>query len=97
MDRTTTDCCRPDTIALREIRHQKSTELLIRELSFQRLTREIVQDLKTDLGFQSVDIGSLRRVYNDAHLVGLCANHAKRVTVTSEDIELVRRVRGDYA
>ncbi|KAH7415554.1 hypothetical protein KP509_14G051500 [Ceratopteris richardii] len=38
---------RPGTVALREIRkYQKSTELLIRRLPFQRLVREIAQDLK---------------------------------------------------
>ena len=37
-------------MALREIRkYQKSTELLIRKLPFQRLVREIAQDFKTDL------------------------------------------------
>uniref|UniRef100_A0A671S087 Histone H3 n=1 Tax=Sinocyclocheilus anshuiensis TaxID=1608454 RepID=A0A671S087_9TELE len=45
---------RPGTVALREIRrYQKCTELLIRKLPFQRLVREIAQDLKTDLRFQS--------------------------------------------
>ncbi|ROT69000.1 hypothetical protein C7M84_012855 [Penaeus vannamei] len=40
---------RPGTVALREIRrYQKSTELLIRKLPFQRLVREIAQDFKTD-------------------------------------------------
>ena len=35
---------RPGTVALREIRrYQKSTELLIRKLPFQRLVREITQ------------------------------------------------------
>jgi histone H3 len=35
---------RPGTVALREIRrYQKSTELLIRKLPFQRLVREISQ------------------------------------------------------
>ena len=44
---------RPGTLALREIRrYQKSTELLIRKLPFQRLVREIAQDFKTDLRFQ---------------------------------------------
>ncbi|KAF6775580.1 hypothetical protein AHF37_05295 [Paragonimus kellicotti] len=39
---------RPGTVALREIRrYQKSTELLIRKLPFQRLVREIAQDFKT--------------------------------------------------
>jgi histone H3 len=43
---------RPGTVALREIRkYQKSTELLIRKLPFQRLIREIAQDFKTDLRF----------------------------------------------
>jgi histone H3 len=45
---------RPGTVALREIRrYQKSTELLLRKLPFQRLVREIAQDFKTDLRFQS--------------------------------------------
>jgi hypothetical protein len=39
---------RPGTVALREIRkYQKSTELLLRKLPFQRLVREIAQDYKT--------------------------------------------------
>jgi len=49
---------RPGTVALREIRrYQKSTELLIRKLPFQRLVREIAQDFKTDLRFQSAANG----------------------------------------
>merc|ERR1711875_159628 len=48
---------RPGTVALREIRrYQKSTELLLRKLPFQRLVREIAQDFKTDLRFQSRDL-----------------------------------------
>ena len=44
---------RPGTVALREIRkYQKSTELLIRKLPFQRLVREIAQDFK--VGGQAV-------------------------------------------
>lgn len=54
-------CVRPGTVALREIRrYQKSTELLIRKLPFQRLVREIAQDFKTDLRFQSAAIGALQ-------------------------------------
>ena len=41
---------RPGTVALREIRkYQKSPDLLIRKLPFQRLFREIMPGLKTDL------------------------------------------------
>jgi hypothetical protein len=36
----------------------QSTELLIRKLPFQRLVREIAQDFKTDLRFQSSAIGA---------------------------------------
>ena len=38
----------------------QSTELLIRKLPFQRLVREIAQDFKTDLRFQSSAIGELQ-------------------------------------
>lgn len=52
---------RPGTVALREIRrYQKSTELLIRKLPFQRLVREIAQDYKTDLRFQASAIAALQ-------------------------------------
>ncbi|XP_042363755.1 histone H3.3A-like [Plectropomus leopardus] len=92
---------RPGTVALREIRrYQKSTELLIRKLPFQRLVREIAQDFKTDLRFQSAAIGALQEA-SEAYLVGLfedtnlCAIHAKRVTIMPKDIQLARRIRGE--
>ena len=75
---------RPGVMALREIRHyQKSSALLIRKLPFQRLVREIAQDFKTDLRFQSVAILCLQEAA-EAYLVGLfedtnlCAIHARR-------------------
>uniref|UniRef100_A0A8C5FXL0 Histone H3.3 n=1 Tax=Gadus morhua TaxID=8049 RepID=A0A8C5FXL0_GADMO len=96
-------CFRPGTVALREIRrYQKSTELLIRKLPFQRLVREIAQDFKTDLRFQSAAIGALQEA-SEAYLVGLfedtnlCAIHAKRVTIMPKDIQLARRIRGERA
>ena len=94
---------RPGTVALREIRrYQKSTELLIRRLPFQRLVREIAQDYKTDLRFQSSAIAALQEAA-EAYLVGLfedsnlCAIHAKRVTIMPKDIQLARRIRGERA
>ena len=52
---------RPGTVALREIRrYQKSTELLLRKLPFQRLVREIAQDFKSDLRFQSSAVAALQ-------------------------------------
>ncbi|KAJ3130195.1 histone H3.1 [Nowakowskiella sp. JEL0407] len=92
---------KPGTVALREIRrYQKSTELLIRKLPFQRLVREIAQDYKTDLRFQSSAIGALQEAA-EAYLVGLfedtnlAAIHAKRVTIQPKDIQLARRLRGE--
>ena len=92
---------RPGTVALREIRrYQKSTELLIRKLPFQRLVREIAQDFKTDLRFQSSAVSALQEA-SEAYLVGLfedtnlCAIHAKRVTIMPKDIQLARRIRGE--
>ena len=94
---------RPGTVALREIRkYQKSTELLIRKLPFQRLVREIAEDFKTDLRFQSTAILALQEAA-EAYLVGLfedtnlCAIHAKRVTIMPKDIQLARRIRGERA
>ncbi|RTG88027.1 histone H3 [Schistosoma bovis] len=53
---------RPGPVALREIRrYQKSTELLIRKLPFQRLVREIARDFKTDLRFQSSAVSALQK------------------------------------
>jgi histone H3 len=94
---------RPGTVALREIRkYQKSTDLLIRKLPFQRLVREIAQDYKTDLRFQSSAVLALQEA-SEAYLVGLfedtnlCAIHAKRVTIMPKDIQLARRIRGERA
>ena len=94
---------KPGTVALREIRrYQKSTELLIRKLPFQRLVREIAQDFKTDLRFQSSAVAALQEA-SEAYLVGLfedtnlCAIHAKRVTIMPKDIQLARRIRGERA
>ena len=81
---------RPGTVALKQIRqYQKSTELLIRKLPFQRLVREIAcdQDVITSplcgkVRFQSAAIMALQEAL-EAYLVGLfedsnlCAIHAK--------------------
>mmetsp|Transcript_56565 Transcript_56565/g.89643 ORF Transcript_56565/g.89643 Transcript_56565/m.89643 type:complete len:144 (-) Transcript_56565:69-500(-) len=95
---------RPGVIALREIRKfQRSTELLLRKLPFQRVVREIAQSLQDsndDVKFQSQAIVALQEAA-EAFLVGmfedtnLCAIHAKRVTIMPKDMQLARRLRGD--
>ena len=92
---------RPGTVALREIkRYQKSTELLIRKLPFQRVVREVAQEYKSDLRFQSNAVLALQEAC-ESYIVGLfedtnlCAIHARRVTIMPKDIQLARRIRGE--
>ena len=101
---------RPGTVALKEIRrYQKSTELLIRKLPFQRLVWEIAGDHKIitsplcgKVKFQSLAIKALQEA-SEVYIVGLfedtnlCAIHAKRVTIMPKDIQLARRIRGERA
>ena len=71
-----------------------------RKVFIQRLVREIAQDYKTDLRFQSSAVLALQEAA-EAYLVGLfedtnlCAIHAKRVTIMPKDIQLARRIRGE--
>ena len=92
---------RPGTVALREIRrYQKSTELLLRKLPFQRLVREVASEYKSDLRFQATAIAALQEA-TEAYMVSLfedtnlAAIHAKRVTVMSKDMALAKRLRGN--
>ena len=92
---------RPGTVALREIRrYQKSTDLLVRRLPFQRLVREIAQGFKEELRFQSSSVLALQEAAEAYHVgvfedTNLCAIHAKRVTIMPKDIQLTRRIRGE--
>lgn len=93
---------KPGTVALREIRkYQKSTELLLRKLPFQRVVREITQGLDgrtKDLRYQHSAMLALQEfVENDVISLfedtNLCAIHAKRVTVMPKDMNLAKRLR----
>jgi len=94
---------RPGTVALRDIRKfQKSTELLIPKLPFQRLVREVAQNWTNSPRFTASAVSALHEaseafiieMFQDANL---CAVHAKRVTVMPKDIRLARRIRGELA
>ena len=97
--------CRPGTVALREIaRYQKSTELLIRKIPFQRLVREVSQEVCRDLGrdpvrYQSTAILALQEAaetflvrmfsqVNDIAIVG------KLVTIQDKHVQLWKRLFG---
>ena len=92
---------RPGTVALREIRrYQKSTELLMRKLPFQRIVREIAGEFEADLRFQGTAIQALQEAC-EAYMVALFEDsnlaciHAKRVTIMAKDMALARRLRGE--
>ncbi|XP_037482318.1 histone H3.3-like [Triticum dicoccoides] len=62
-----------------------------------QLVREIMQDYKTELHFQSSIVSMLQEAA-EAYLIGLfedtnlCAIHAKRVTIMPKDIHLARHI-----
>ncbi|OAG31972.1 histone H3 [Nematocida displodere] len=87
------------TVALREIRkYQKTTDLLIRKLPFQRLVREVASEYKADVRFQSSSILAIQESLEN-YLTGLfedsnrCAIHAKRVTLMARDLHLVHKIK----
>ncbi len=95
---------KPGTVALREIRkYQKSTELLLRKLPFQRLAREVSNEITAvgdDKRWQSAAVIALQEAA-EAYLVhlyedtNLNAIHAKRITIMPKDMQLARRIRGE--
>ena len=97
---------RPGTVALREIRrYQKTTDLLVRKAPFQRLVRELLDDVQATIEVERCTGSSILALQEaaKAHLVGvkedtiLVVLHAKRVTIMPKDIQLARRIRGERA
>ena len=93
---------RPGTVALREIRrYQKSSELLIRKIPFQRLVREVVHNLfpHDNLRFQSTALLALQEASEDFLVrmftqVNDLAIHGKRVTIKPSDLHIWGRITG---
>lgn len=103
---------RPGTVALRNIRkYQKTTNLLLPKLTFQRLVREIVT--ATSSGRALEYKGEKIRYEEDFFIAlqTLCENYlielfkdanlvainSDRLTVSPKDINLVRRIKGERA
>lgn len=85
---------------IRDIRkYQKSTDLMLKKLPFQRLVREIAQSIRHDLRFQSSALLAIQEA-TESYLTtlfeetNLCAIHAKRITILPKDMFLARRIRG---
>lgn len=92
-------------IAIRQIKYyQNTTDLLLRLSPFQRLIKEIADQLVADSDikyrWKASAIEALQCA-TEAYLVALmedtnkAAIHAKRVTIRPEDLHLVRSVRGN--
>jgi len=88
---------------LQRIKNKKNIdELSIRKMPFQRLIREIVQSY-SEVPFRFTPQALLAlHIASEDYLIGLfedsylCALHAKRVTLMRKDMNLARRIRGDY-
>ena len=87
--------------ALRKIqKYQSGTEILIQWLPFKRVVKEIIQNIRGDLQFQTTAIMAIQEA-GEAFLVGLleqanlCALHPKHVTIMPRDIQLARCIWGD--
>lgn len=96
---------KPSNLALYEIRkYQQSTELLISKIPFARLVKEVTDNFVAegqDLHWQSMAIMALQEA-SESYLVGLLehgnllALHAKRITLMKKDVQLARRIRGQF-
>uniref|UniRef100_A0A7N0VNA0 Core Histone H2A/H2B/H3 domain-containing protein n=1 Tax=Kalanchoe fedtschenkoi TaxID=63787 RepID=A0A7N0VNA0_KALFE len=89
----------PTTGGVKKPHRYRPGTVALRKLPFQRLVREIAQDFKTDLCFQSHAVLALQEAAEAYTLsdTNLCAIHAKRVTIMPKDIQLARRIRGERA
>lgn len=92
---------RPGSLALKEIRrYQKSTELIIPKAPFQRVVRELAQNIHKSIRFQAAALDALQEAA-ESYLTGLfedtnlCALHGKRSSIMPKDIKLAQRIRGE--
>ena len=92
---------RPGVVALREIKKlQRSTDLLVPRLPFQRVVKEICGKINSDLRFSAQGLLALQEsaesfmtgLFEDSYM---CSIHAKRVTLMPKDVQLARRIRGE--
>ncbi|XP_052701759.1 uncharacterized protein LOC128178563 [Crassostrea angulata] len=95
---------RPSSSALLEIRrYQRTTNLLIPKLSFQRIVKSLTNERFEGIRFQTSALHALQEACEDFIVnvladTNLCALHGKRVTILPKDMQLALRIRGkrDY-
>ena len=92
---------KPGKVALREIKfYQRSTNNLLPRAAVQRVIREISKKLLPDVRYTHGAISAVQECV-EAYMVGLfedtglCAIHARRVTIMTKDMKLARRIRGE--
>lgn len=86
-------------------KYQKSSALLIRKAPFNRLVREISNSFSVHsesvIRWQAGAVMALQEAV-EAYLVSLfeasqiCAIHAKRIIITKHDMDLAKRIGGNY-
>ncbi|KAM0688019.1 hypothetical protein COBT_000722 [Conglomerata obtusa] len=95
----TTRKFKPGAVAIREIRkYQKTTEMLLRRLPFQRFCREVASKYKPDCRFKLETLSAvqesmenfLTNVFEEANM---CVKHCNRVTLMPKDLKLVYKMK----
>ena len=90
----------PGTVVLREIqRYQKLADLLLPKILFQCVVRDIDQEINNDVRFQVQAPLAVQEALEAYPVdlfedVNLLATHARHITITSKDIQLVCRIHG---
>ena len=92
---------RPGAKALREIkRYQRSTDTLLPRLALQRIIKEMSTRIMPDVRYSKGAISAIQECV-EGYMVGLmedtglCAIHARRMTIMTKDMKLARRIRGE--
>ena len=72
----------------------------MRRVPFERLIREIAQEICSYLHFQAIAIRALQEAA-ESYMIGLledsnmCAIHTKHVTIMPKDMQLACKIRGE--
>lgn len=91
---------KPGQVAIKQIAfYQKTANLLLPKLSFQRIVREIVQSVTPDEYKWSPNALEALQTSTEAYLTAVfedtnkAAIHGKRVTIRPEDMHFIRDIR----
>lgn len=89
------------TVALRDIRkYQKTTDLLLKKLPFQRMCRDIANKLNVEMRFKFEALAAIQESFEDFMTnlfedANMCVKHCNRVTLMPKDLQLVCKMKYD--